>query len=276
VPAVTKLFRLVLLGLVTAFVLAFPAVSLGQTVLSSEETEVWVLPEFDMLLTDWPENEPNVLVLMKGTVLNQGSEPITEIAVEIPQEAVVFDASPHYRMEKTENGQRVVLTPTEPITTEKGTELALEYYYNPISGEVDKNFEYKFTAPYEISHLTMVVKEPLRSSDFKTQPAPQAGEENNFGFTSTIHRFQFSDVSPDQVLSVNVSYQKSDNKPSIEKEAQGQEENQGQGPEETVNPDPRTYNSFVIGFSLLFLMGLGILLVFGLNRDQPTGIKKKP
>lgn len=250
--------------LVIIFLMVSVPVFSAESKLLGAEVEIWVFPEFDMLLEEWPEGEPNVLTVIRGAVHNRGSQPENEVSVQIPSTATVFQASGPFRVEKGEQ-QKVMITFDTPLQPQAGREVILEYYDNPISGEVNKEFEFDFTVPFDISNLVVSVKEPLRSSNFITEPSAETSDTDTFGFTSKVHGFRYQNLSAGDKINIKISYTKSDNEPSIKATPmEGQQPGQG----EVINPDPATYNPFVLRFTALFLIGLGTIVFYGFRKNR--------
>ncbi|MDO8636606.1 MAG: zinc ribbon domain-containing protein, partial [Dehalococcoidia bacterium] len=99
---------------------------------------------------------------------------------------------------------------TLPIPT-----YLLEYYWDGIKGLPDKSFTFKYQAPYAVDKLDLEIQQPLKASDFKLVPNYASVNSDNLGMK--FYHYIFNNVTPGQVISVDASYVKGDNKPSVAK-----------------------------------------------------------
>lgn len=245
--------------------------STGFAQVSSSKMQLYVLPEYDMLLENWPMEKPNVLVIISGNVKNNGSEPLSELQFNVPKDAIVFQVSGNYETEQQENLQVVKVTPAASILPGAEQEIVLEYYYNPISGTNDKEFVFNFAPTFDVNVVDAVIKEPLRTSNFKTQPEASSITQDDFGFTSNRHIFHMESIKAGENIELKVNYTKGDNHPSLIPQ-----QNQPQIPGST-EPEPNTetksFNSFVLGFTALFIFALSVLVIFSMGKE-PNERKK--
>ncbi len=130
--------------------------------------------------------------------------------------------------------------------------LFLEYYWDPFKDSKDaadgkKSFTYEFKSPYPIKKLDVQVQEPLKANDYKIEPASNSQSNDQEGFK--WHTYSYTDVEPDQVLTFNVNYTKTDPQPSKQKPNPQQANAQGLTDQPTGNPN--TLRFFILFFVIL-------------------------
>ncbi len=166
----------------------------------------------------WPEyDEPGVLVIMDGEFADKAGFP-REVAFLIPADARV-NATAY------SDGKGNYLNTDPWKTQDAGNGLArllfnlpapafhLEYYYNPLQGAPNKTMDFGFTAAHAIDKVQVEVQEPLKSSNFKTNPV--AIMQTTRGHEFKYHVLQFPALAAGQTLKVQVSYTRSDPNPSV-------------------------------------------------------------
>lgn len=166
----------------------------------------------------WPEyDDPSVLVIYDGEFANKESFP-KEVAFLVPSSARVnataygdgqggfFNTEPWKTADAGSGWTRVLFTLPQPL-------FHLEYYYSPLQGSPDKKMAFVFNSVNAADKIQLEIQEPLKASNFKTEPA--AAMQTSRGHDFKYHVFNFANVTPGQNLQVQVSYTKSDPNPSV-------------------------------------------------------------
>lgn len=217
-----KIFKNVLSGLL----LLVMVLSTMPAMASAAEEQM----EFkDLKVSVWPEyDDPRVLVILEGTMVNTSQEPFQgEVKWNIPKGEnleigmaceIVNGGHSCQPYEQKDKGDWIELTwkTTRSIAPGEEYPVFLEYYYNPIKGSVDKEFEFPFQPNYQIDSLSLSVQQPLKAENFKVDPAPSSTNTDSGGFIN--HNYVFSNQTAADKIAVKVSYKKEDPKPSVEKQ----------------------------------------------------------
>lgn len=166
----------------------------------------------------WPEyDDPSVLVIYDGEFANKEGFP-REVAFLVPANAKVnataygnsngefFNTDPWKTVDAGNGWTRVLFTLPQSI-------FHVEYYYSPLQGSPDKKMDYVFNAANPADSVRLEIQEPLKATNFKTEPV--AATQTSRGHDFKYHVFQFSNVAAGQNLKVQVSYTKSDPNPSV-------------------------------------------------------------
>jgi len=166
----------------------------------------------------WPEyDDPSVLVIYDGEFANKDGFP-REVAFLVPASAKVnataygnssgefFNTDPWKTQDAGNGWTRVLFTIPQPL-------FHVEYYYNPLQGAPDKKMDFVFNAANPADKVQLEIQEPLKSTNFKTDPA--AATQTSRGHDFKYDVFQFSNVTAGQNLKVQVSYTKTDPNPSV-------------------------------------------------------------
>lgn len=166
----------------------------------------------------WPEyDDPSVLVIYDGEFANKDGFP-REVAFLVPSNAQVnataygnssgefFNTDPWKTVDAGNGWTRVLFTIPQPI-------FHVEYYYSPLQGSPDKKMDYVFNAANPADSVQLEIQEPLKATNFKTDPV--AATQTSRGHDFKYHVFQFPNVTVGQNLKVQVSYTKSDPNPSV-------------------------------------------------------------
>ncbi len=200
--------------------LSFLAISLLFTfadkspVLAQEENEItgfgnvqlWIYPEYD---------DPRLLVMLQGQV--EGVEPPGLVRFLVPSEAEMYSAGSMDVLGQYTGGppnrESSSIPGWDEISYEVTTNIFRVEYYDPIiSGQSNQSISYEFRWLYPISKLEVIVQEPRRSSDFIVSPVGNSFVDSE-GFSS--HIYNFSDLEDAPPLRFEISYNKSDIRPSL-------------------------------------------------------------
>lgn len=252
--------KLTVLLLLFVFVTIIANVAMAAPVkMSMKDGYLLVLPEYD---------SNNVIVNFAGNFVNDtGADFNGEIWYYTPKDAqismvcetengmicVKYDAS------TVEGDYRIIkYKPTRTIKPGEQFPIMFEYTYNSFSQAGPREFPVKFKADSTIQNLTVEIKQPLRSTDFKMEPASQQTQQDAEGFTG--HILQYPSLDEQKELKFTISYNKADNKPSIEAQENVAPQTSGQNKEN---------NTMLIILFTVILAVLALVLVFALKNNRP-------
>ncbi len=91
----------------------------------------------------------------------------------------------------------------------------LEYYWDGISEQSDKSFNFKYVSPYAADSLELEIQQPLKATNFKLAQSYASANSDSQGMK--YYHYFFNNVTQGQVISVDATYTKPDNKPSVAK-----------------------------------------------------------
>jgi len=173
---------------------------------SFQQVKLWVYPEYD---------DPRLLVMLEGRIV--GTTPSSAIRFLVPADAEMYSAGSLDAQGRYSGGPPVRNPSNIPgwdeISYEVKTDtFRVEYYDSVIRGSPDKTISYEFRTLYPISDLSVIIQEPLRSTDFNIKPKADSTAPVE-GFTG--HLFSYQNVTPDRPLRFEITYTKSDPHPSI-------------------------------------------------------------
>lgn len=206
----------------------------------------------------WPEfDDPRVLVQYDGNLAAQNEYP-REVSFYIPTGAVLTATAYQDESQQFLN--------TEPATvTDAGSGLKrvtfktpkphfhLEYYDDAIKGAPDKTLAFAYTALVPADSVQIQVQQPLKADNFKTAPAAALISEGMHDFK--YHIFNYSGITADQVLKLEITYTKTDAKPSLENVVPPETSPQTNAAENALPTDPQ---------QIYILVGAGVVLALGL------------
>lgn len=233
--------------IVTAMLMILPQVLWAQET-KIDSMKISVMAEYD---------DPRVLAIFEPVLSQDTQLPLTA-QFNIPQSAEqpqigmaceVPEGQGHRcKIYNTkDNGKITELT----YKVEQSRNLFLEYYWDPFKGKTgDKSFTFDYVPAYDVGHLEIQVVEPKTSSDFKLTP-----ESNNVGTSNEglkTHSYTFDNLKKDQPVTINASYVKNDNSPSVTKQT-GAAANQGQ--ESQAPGASRSRISTILALILLIIGG---------------------
>ena len=233
--------------------LLIPSPAMAAEDVSYDTMNIRVQPEYD---------DPRVLVVLES-VLSDGTKLPTDVDFALSKK--MPDITVGMACEVPEGqGHRCKVYDTNDTgdfqdlsySVDTAKNLFLEYYYDPFKGSAEaekgnKTFTYEFKALAPIKQLDIQVQEPLKGTDYKVEPESKNVSEDQEGFK--YHTYSFSDVKPDDVMTFNVSYTKTDKEPSIQKNAQPVNNEEAAGSGEAGNPN--TVRWFMFGIVLLVVSG---------------------
>jgi hypothetical protein len=203
----------------------------GPLVLAQEENyitgfdnvQLWIYPEYD---------DPRLLVMLEGII--EGKEPPVMVRFLVPSEAEMYSAGSMDVQGRYTGGP----PHREPSSIPGWDEIAYEVttntfrveYYDPIiNGEV-------------------IIQQPLRASNFEVSPVGNSFIDDQ-GFTSYI--YNFSDLRDGPPLRFEISYYKSDTKPSL-----------------FIDEDESSY-TFLVWLIVIILIVAAVAVLFWLQKSRP-------
>jgi len=229
----------------------------------------------EMDLQIWPEyDDPRVLAIYTGTLTNSsGKEFNGRVYFNVPKEIEVrmacelINGGQHscqpYELEDRGDYQVLSWKTTKPIAPGEDYPIWLEYYWNPIQGYPDKTIDLDYVPYYKTGALKLTVKEPLKSTNFKTDPAPASKGQDGEGFASD--NFNFTNIGPDKPVTLNISYTRSEKEPSVEpldpNTGQQGDASEPLGTSAWKKPE-------VIVPVILFVIVLALFIFYSVNRSQ--------
>lgn len=230
---IKKILSILLSG---ALLLAYPAAASAATTgtAGGAETSAPVVtqtqvtekgtPLESLNVSYWPEyDDPSVLVMYRGVVDASVKVPAT-VKIAIPKGSDVrvvatsaVDTNGQFQYDKAWNSKQEIDAGDKTILTYKTIypEFQFEIYMQRVSGGGKRNFDFSLPSISEIKNLSVDIKKPTRADNFKATPvAAQTKLDGQF----ENHLYSFSDVKPGQQYAFNVTYERSDSKPSVDKQ----------------------------------------------------------
>lgn len=119
-----------------------------------------------------------------------------------------------YRIESTADYDTYIWKLRNPIKPGDSYPIYIEYYYNPIKGGPDKTIDFLYHPSYPVEQLNLSVGQPLRSTNFKLDPAPTDGQGGS-AEGITYYNYKFKDLPAEKPVNLKIAYTKADNKPSV-------------------------------------------------------------
>lgn len=204
-----RLMLVLCLSLVSVGVTLAGAVSAADEVEISgyENVTIWIYPEYD---------DPRLLVMIEGDIV--GAEAPVEVRFLVPATAQMYSAGsidtggvysggPPNRVASDISGWDEI---SYELTSQT---FRVEYYAPLINGQVSKSIvlDYQFLLP--VTNLEVILQEPRSSSQFVAIPAGISFIDTE-GFKS--HSYKYDTVFVGQALQYDITYTKSDSRPSLD------------------------------------------------------------
>jgi hypothetical protein len=172
-----------------------------------QKMTISILPEYD---------SPSVLVMAQGEFSDAFSPQEVEFA--LPPDAEVSQVCALTKPDNQHLCQPYVLSQGDDSLILRYTlplpAFFVEYYYSPVADPAaPRSVDYRFQPTYPVDSLVLEVQEPLRSADFALQPPSEEVFADNQGFR--YHYYNYEGLTPDEPVSLNISYLKSDAEPSV-------------------------------------------------------------
>jgi hypothetical protein len=159
---------------------------------------LWLYPEYD---------DPRLLVMLEGKVA--ANEVPTQISFLVTNTAEMYSAGSKDAQGKYSGGppDRIAsqIAGWDQISYQLKTDtFRVEYYDNIITGTADKKIAYDFRWLYPMTDLTVIVQQPLKTSNFTVIPAGTPGTEGQF----SVNTYNFSNPDINKPLHFDISYSK--------------------------------------------------------------------
>jgi len=173
-----------------------------------------VRPEFDFPPDWFDTNVPAVLVVQIAELTNNTNEPITTISYPAPIDEPNFHVyavgklqsqgqywpAPHVLSE----GKIHIDLKDYPILPDEDYSLTVQYYYNPFTiDNARKSFSFEFAPDFNVKEVLMNVATPPAAKNVRIEPVKYA-----------LNDVKEIDVNKDNPISLDVVYDKADNKPA--------------------------------------------------------------
>lgn len=238
------------------FILVFMFLNIGavyaeQANIEITQLETQIMPEYDT--TD-------ILMINSIKFTNKSTADFSgELKWRVPKGSSkqivtenVNSANGHqqYNLVQGKDYDELVWKLSKPLKAGETKDIHLEYYYNNLQGNPDKQFVFDLNSPYSIVSAKMFVLQPLKASNFKVTPdfgQPRTNQE------WTYYTKNLNNLPADQKFAITVSYSKSDPTPSINPNQQAQN-NQSQN-QTNSNPAPASHKiSIFAGIVILIII----------------------
>lgn len=243
--------------------------------LEFKKLDVSVMPEYD---------DPRVLIVNEGILVNKSSKPVSgEVSFIIPKNAEIgmacelVNGGQHscqpWRKDDAGENDRLVWKITKTLQPGEEYPVFWEYYYTPAQGYTapNKSIDIDLTSDYNMKQVAFTIVQPLKATEVKITPSialsGQSSEGMNY-YTTTYFNKPAGEKIP-----LNLAYTKSDPNPSKER------------PQDPNNPGPQgeTTSSMLGGLGkpgiifplLIFILGLGIFVMYFLNQRKLSKITTK-
>jgi hypothetical protein len=222
-----------------------------------QQLSVQVMPEFD---------DPRVLVIVQGRLAADNlTFPLT-VTFRLPFDAQINQMA-SVNMATAGSSMQPYIALPDPAGSRwllvsyslDGPHFFYEYYYDPITGSLDKEFTFTLSSYHPVEQASVEIQQPKAAEEFRTVPAA-ASSRLDQNLRLYYHRVEVGALEAGQELSISVSYRKSDPDPSLSWE-QVMALQQGLQPPDAATAEPTTPPSFPIPIEILvFLAGAALLL----------------
>lgn len=260
-----------------------------------KEMQIQVMPEFDYP-EKWPEDQPSLLLGYYGTFTNNTGEDYNgEIEFKAPVNDKNFEIylvaefpnekDPEVQRPFEINKEKGVVTwkPAESIKKGKTYSFVVEFYTSDIQVTDSKKFVFNYENPADTEKLDIVVYAPLKSKDFKVEPA--ATNTTDSEYAEKLHIYQFTNKKQGEAVNITATYVKADNTSTLKTVSEQNPPNDenhsgvnGQSATDQVlnnnksdKPIISTSGAIIIGISVIIA---GVFVFLGLkgNRNsKPAG-----
>ncbi len=170
-----------------------------------------------MKVSLWPEyDDPRVLVIYEGEFYNDAlfPQPVSfpvPLGSEMSQVCALQPPNNDHLCQLYET-----LTETDSLSVSYTLPIPtyyMEYYWDGIKGQPEKAFAFQYVSPYAVDTMEIDVQQPLKATGFELAPPYASATSDGLGMK--YFHYVFKDVKPGQVISIDASYSKSDDKPSV-------------------------------------------------------------
>lgn len=253
-------------------------------VLSFEELQIQVMPEFSYHPEDKKQDQPALLVGYHGSLMNKSDQPQKgKIEIPLPMKEKNFRIGfvADYNREGTEmleieyeldkkNGVMTWET-HEEIQPGEMYKFVIEYYTDQITAKVEaKKLKYSFSSFANIGLVSITFLEPLKTESFTIAPAAEEHQQNPYGMN--MFMYQLQGVKPGQKQTYEVNYSRAEKTPTMDiiNDMAGQSTTKDTTVKENKTMSTELVTGVVVGSSLF----LGSLLIILLRKRKPQAAKK--
>jgi hypothetical protein len=177
-----------------------------------QQMRVQVMPEFD---------DPRVLVIVQGRLAVSPSDLPVTVTFRLPERAQINQMA---TVNMQSAGATMVPYETQPDPTDArwqlvtysldGAHFFYEYYYDPIIGNVDKEFTYTLNSYHPAEDVSVEIQEPKAAEAFSTSPPPVTSRLDQT-LRLYYHQIDLGALGAGQESSISVNYSKADPDPSL-------------------------------------------------------------
>jgi hypothetical protein len=197
-------------------------------------------------LSIWPEyDDPRVLILIRGETDPASALPTT-ITLPVPQGAELIGAGMISEQNSLLNHPYQLVPGEAHDTLELNLPVPrffVEWYHDPYTTTdraSEKQFTYTLRLPYPLGQLNVDIQQPYEATDFRTEPPSEQQTSGAQG--GVFHQFSYSDLQPGQAVTFTVTYVKTTDRPSVQK----------QQPNAEASPPPTNWgNKTTLAFAIL-------------------------
>ena len=175
-----------------------------------------------MRLSIWPEyDDPRVLILIRGEAAPASAFPTT-ITLPVPKGAELIGAGMISEQNTLLNHPYQLVPGDAHDTLELNLPVPrffVEWYHDPYTTtgrESEKQFTYTLRLPYPLGQLAVDIQQPYEATDFRTDPPSEKQTTGTQG--GVFHQFAYSDLQPGQAVTFTVTYVKTTDRPSVQKQ----------------------------------------------------------
>ena len=241
-----------------------PALAAQKNQLEMKDLDMQVWPEYD---------DKRVLTIFSGSLTNTSNKDFNgKIYFNVPKNIEVkmacelVNGTEHscqpYELTDKGDYQELTWNTTHSIAPGADYPIWLEYYFNPLNGYPDKTMSLDYTPYYDTQSMKVTIKEPLKSSNFKIEPAPGSSNQDSEGFKNDFLNYQ--KLTSNSPVSIKISYTRSEKEPSVKP--------QTQDPSQASTSDPLGTSAWkkpeVLIPVALFIVVLIIFIFYSLNSSR--------
>lgn len=247
----------------------------AEDVLTYKELLIQLMPEY-VTPTGWDEEGPAVLYGQHGLFVNEEDEPYDgTFSVSIPvddptfQLALVghFDGEGIVEEEYTVNEETktVEWKPKEPVQPGEEYRFVVEYYYGPLSSEVNKQFTFEQQLDAHVENFSVLFFEPFEAENVQLSAEPNRVMDM---YGTPVHLFEKTNMAKGETFQLNISYDKESDITTIEAlEMQMPDDAIHQGMGEGSNSGALMSNESVVMLSISIIVA-GLFLYLGLRNRR--------
>lgn len=258
-----KLFVFAIVLTLTLSLFSGVGLTAGPKEITIRSLESLVMPEYDNLhllevntVTMYNNSDKE----FKGELVWQLPKGAINVVVVKSQNVNTPSAQSLGKVRSQENYDELYWTPNESIPAKGQVSWHIEYYNpNAIQGTNDKTFEYIFQQPYNVNLGSISILQPLKASNFKTDPSPQNQQSTNQG---VVYSFQVKENKVSVPIPIKVSYLKTDPNPSFNNnQAQGGQDQGNQTTPQGANNQKNNTTLYVLIALIIIIAAAAIVII---------------